>query len=822
MFERFSEDARRIIQRAREEAERFQNPRLGTEHLLIALLKEEVGVPDILNKLGVDLDEVLFHLEGQIESGQITTPLENIPFTREAKRVIEYSFEEAYRLRESLIEATHLFLGLLKETSGLAYKILREFQIDLHISRQVIYEIQQEKVKRKKTKNKTPVLDNFSRDITQLATMGKLDPVIGRFDEIERVIQILSRRTKNNPVLIGEPGVGKTAIVEGLAQRIIKQDMPELLLNKRLVSLDLAALVAGTKYRGQFEERLQAVIKELRSSSGIIIFIDELHTLVGAGAAEGSIDASNMLKPALSRGEIQCIGATTLDEYRKYIEKDGALERRFQTIHVSEPTVEEAYAIVSGLKSKYESHHRAVIEDEAVTASVKLASQYITDRNLPDKAIDVMDEAGSRARLQSMILPEDLRRREREIAEVTRRKIEARRNEDYEKAIKFRDLEGKLVSNYQSLKANWKQTKALEKVHVSAEDIAYIVSKWTGIPIFKIQEKESIKLLHMEESLHEHIVGQHEAIVAISRAIRRSRAGLKSVKRPIGSFIFLGPTGVGKTELARVLAEFLFGDRNAVVRIDMSEYMEKYSVSRLVGSPPGYIGYGEGGQLTERIRRRPYSVVLLDEIEKASPEIFNILLQVLEDGHLTDSMGRKVDFKNTLLIMTSNVGTRLINTKMSLGFSASSAETNYTQMKDTVLKEVKNIFNPEFLNRVDEIIIFHSLDRMQLLEILQLQINEINFQLEEKNIKLRVNNDAKEWLLNKGYKPAYGARPLRRTLQKYIEDALAEEVIRGNFREGDTILVSEVNDQLHFKKDLIFPALTSTSPSGLEDKEEHS
>lgn len=820
MFERFSDDARRVIQRGREEAERLRTNRLGTEHLLMALLKEDFGVQEVLNRLGVGVEDLLFHLEQQVEPGHISGIPENIPFTREAKRVIEYSFEEAYRMRESMIDAIHLFLGLLKETSGLAFKVLRDYHIDLHIARQIINELGQEKVKKQKSREKTPVLDNFSRDITQLAANGKLDPVIGRHDEIERIVQILSRRTKNNPVLIGEPGVGKTAIVEGLAQQIINHDVPELLTNKRLVALDLAALVAGTKYRGQFEERLQAVIKELRNSKGIIIFIDELHTLVGAGAAEGSIDASNMLKPALSRGEIQCIGATTLDEYRKYIEKDGALERRFQTIFVNEPTIDGAIDIVAGLKKKYESHHRAVISYDAVIACVKLSSQYITDRFLPDKAIDVMDEAGSRARLQSMMLPEDLRKREREIAEVRRKKEESRKNEDYEKAIKFRDLENQMVENYHIIKSQWKQSKSQQTVTVSANDIAYIVAKWTGIPIFKLQEEETEKLLRMEEHLHRFIVGQEEAIKSVSKAIRRSRAGLKSAKRPIGSFIFLGPTGVGKTELARVIADFLFGDRNAIVRIDMSEYMEKYSVSRLVGSPPGYIGYGEGGQLTERIRRKPYSVILLDEIEKASPEIFNILLQVLEDGQLTDSMGRKVDFKNALLIMTSNVGTKRISTKVQLGFSASSDESNYRTMKDTVLKEVKTIFNPEFLNRLDETIIFHSLNREHLLEVLQLQINEIAEQLEEKNIQLHVTDKAKEWLLEKGYEPDYGARPLRRTLQRYVEDAIAEEVIKGKFQEGSVISVTLEKDTLLFTDVKSLPALTSTTPSGLPDEKD--
>ncbi|MBN2382912.1 ATP-dependent Clp protease ATP-binding subunit [bacterium] len=821
MFERFSEDAKRVIQRGREEAERLHHSRLGTEHLLLALLREDTGLAEALNRMSINPEDILFHLERHIEPGTGSSIPEHIPFTREAKRVIEYSFEEAYRLREKLIEANHIFLGLLKETSGLAFKVLRDFQIDLHLARQCIYELKQDSAKVKQNKEKTPVLDNFSRDITHLAILGKLDPVIGRNDEIERVIQILCRRTKNNPVLIGEPGVGKTAIVEGLAQRIINHEVPELLFDQRLVSLDLAALVAGTKYRGQFEERLQAVIKELRNAHDIIIFIDELHTLVGAGAAEGSIDASNMLKPALSRGEIQCIGATTLDEYRKYIEKDGALERRFQTIHVQEPTLDEAIAIVRGLKPKYEQHHRAMISDEAVQAAIKLSAQYITDRRLPDKAIDVMDEASARARLQMMVLPDELKKREKDIAEVAHRKERARRQEDYEKAIKYRDLENKLVTAYQGMKSNWKKSITTQPVKVTAEDIAYIVSKWTGVPIYKIQEDESAKLLRMEETLHERIIGQDQAIVAVSKAIRRSRAGLKSGKRPIGSFMFLGPTGVGKTELARVLAEFLFGNRNAIVRIDMSEYMEKYSVSRLVGSPPGYIGYGEGGQLTERIRRKPYSVILLDEIEKASPEVFNILLQVFEDGQLTDSMGRRVDFRNTLIIMTSNVGTRQINTKISLGFSSSSREASYAKMKETVMKEVKNLFSPEFLNRIDETIIFHALTRSHLLAILQLQLNDINEDLSESKMKLELNDDAKDWLLQKGYDPAYGARPLRRTLQKYIEDYLAEEVIKGTYREGSLIQVSVADNQLVFTDRKTVPALTSTTPSGLLEEKDH-
>jgi len=629
-----------------------------------------------------------------------------------------------------------------------------------------------------------------------MARQGKLDPVIGREAEIERVIQILSRRTKNNPVLIGEAGVGKTAIVEGLAQRIIASDVPETLLRKRVVQLDLPGMVAGTKYRGQFEERLKAVIKEIQQTGNVMIFIDELHTLVGAGAAEGAIDASNMLKPALARGEIQVIGATTMDEYRKYVEKDRALERRFQTIFVGQPSVDETIQILREIKDRYEAHHSAVITEEAVVAAARLSHRYIADRFLPDKAIDVMDEAGSRARLKSLMLPEDIREMENEAERLRQQKEDAIRTQAFEVAARLRDAERRLRAELEERRNKWKEFKTKEKIIVSDEDIAYIVSKWTGIPLFQIEEAESQRLLRMEEDLSKRVVGQEEAIRAVTRAIRRSRSGLKNPRRPVGSFIFLGPTGVGKTELAKALAEFLFGTEDAIVRVDMSEYMERFAVSRLIGAPPGYIGYDDSGQLTEKVRRRPFSVILLDEIEKAHPEVFNLLLQIFEDGHLTDSYGRQVDFKNTILIMTSNIGARQITMHAPMGFTTGSQEQSYAKMKETVLGELKKTFNPEFMNRIDEVIVFHPLSKEHMRKIVDLMLQRLQVQLNEKRITLMMSDDAKEFIIDKGYDPQFGARPLRRAIQRYVEDLLAEEMLRGGLTEGSTVRVKAGVDVL--------------------------
>ncbi|HLG21297.1 MAG TPA: ATP-dependent Clp protease ATP-binding subunit [Candidatus Manganitrophaceae bacterium] len=789
MFEKFTDRGRKIIILAREEAERHQNDYLGTEHLVLALLREGDGVAlSVIKKMGLSVEQIRLEVERNLPSGSNTMTFGEIPFTPRVKKVIEYAVEEAKLLGHNYIGSEHLLLGLLREEEGIGGKIVRSLGGNLLTARQLTINLLRKTAPREKDKkSNTPALDEFGRDLTQLASEGALDPVIGRHDEIERVLQILSRRTKNNPVLIGESGVGKTAIVEGLAQKIISMDVPDSLLNRRVIALDLGSLVAGTKYRGQFEERLKVVMKEIVTAGNIIIFIDELHTLVGAGAAEGSIDASNMLKPALSRGEIQCIGATTLDEYRKHIEKDAALKRRFQAIFVQPPTPQETVQIIKGLKDRYEEHHGVNITDEAVEEAVRLSDRYISDRFLPDKAIDVIDEAGSRAKLMAYSRPDDLRSLEQEFKKVTREKDLAIRLQNFEEAVKFREEEERLKKLLEEGKREWKKSQEKNRPNISREEIAHVVSKMTGIPLFKMEEEESKKLLHMEEELHKRIVGQEEAISAISRAIRRSRAGLKGDRRPIGSFIFLGPTGVGKTELARALAQFLFDNDEALIRIDMSEYMEKFSSSRLVGAPPGYVGYEEGGQLTEKVRRRPYSVVLFDEIEKAHPDMFNILLQVLDDGCLTDSLGRKVDFKNTVLIMTSNLGTRFVDKAGSLGFQKSSDYSALTKMKETIQAELKRSFNPEFLNRIDDIVVFHPLDKKHLEKIVDIQINELNQKLVEKGIHLEVTQEVRQWLIQEGYEPIYGARPMRRCIQKNIEDLLSEEIIKGRFKDTKKI-----------------------------------
>ena len=791
MFERFTDRGRKIIILAREEAERHQNDYLGTEHLVLAILRESDGIAlMIIKKMGLSPEQIRLEIERNLPGGGTTVTFGEIPFSPRVKKVIEYGVEEARLLGHNHIGSEHLLLGLLREEEGIGGKVLRSLGANLLTARQLTVTFLRKSGSRERDKkSSTPALDEFGRDLTQLAQESSLDPVIGRMDEIERVLQILSRRTKNNPALIGESGVGKTAIVEGLAQRIVSMDVPDNLLNRRVIALDLGSLVAGTKYRGQFEERLKVVMKEIAQAGNIILFIDELHTLVGAGAAEGSIDAANMLKPALSRGEIQCIGATTLDEYRKHIEKDGALKRRFQPIYVQPPSVEETIRIIQGLRDRYEEHHGVEITDEAVTEAVKLTDRYITDRFLPDKAIDLIDETGSRAKLQSYALPPELKSLEQELKRVAREKEVAIGLQNFEDAVKFREEEERLRKLLEDAKRDWKKKQEQNKPVITAEDVGFVVSKITGIPLFKLEEEESEKLLHMEDFLHKRIVGQEEAISAICRAIRRSRAGLKDARKPIGSFIFLGPTGVGKTELARALAEFLFNSEDALVRIDMSEYQEKFTSSRLFGAPPGYVGYEEGGQLTEKVRRRPYSVVLFDEIEKAHPDIFNVLLQVLDDGVLTDSLGRKVDFKNTILVMTSNLGTKLIQKGVSLGFQREEESEHTKRMKGEVLAELKRNFSPEFLNRIDELVVFHQLEKEHLFVIVDILIGELNARLAERGVQIEVGEDVKQWLITEGFEPQYGARPMRRTIQKRLGDPLSEELIRGRFKDARKIKV---------------------------------
>ncbi|PWB43947.1 MAG: ATP-dependent Clp protease ATP-binding subunit ClpC [Candidatus Methylomirabilota bacterium] len=802
MFERFTERARKVIILAREEAIRLGHNFVGTEHLLLGLIREGDGLAvAILKKLNVNISAVKGEIEKIVSVGSEFSPAGEIPFTPQAKKVLEYAISEARSLGHNYIGTEHLLLGLIREGEGIASLVLRDFGVSVASAKAQAQELLGEQASKPTSSTRTPALDEFGVDLTAMARQDRLDPVIGRETEIERVIQILSRRTKNNPVLIGEAGVGKTAIVEGLAQRIVASNVPETLLRKRVVQLDLAGMVAGTKYRGQFEERLKAVVKEIQQSQNIILFIDELHTLVGAGAAEGAIDASSMLKPALARGELQCIGATTLDEYRRHIEKDRALERRFQAVQVGPPSVDETIRILREIKDRYEAHHSAVITDEAVTAAARLSQRYIADRFLPDKAIDVIDEAGSRARLKTLMLPPELREMENEVERLRAQKEDAIRTQAFEVAARLRDSERKLRTELEEKKARWKESRSKEKTMVTAEEVAYIVSKWTGIPLYQIEEEESAKLMRMEQDLARRVVGQTEAIESVSRAIRRSRAGIKSPSRPVGSFIFLGPTGVGKTELAKALAEFLFGTEDALIRVDMSEYMERFSTSRLIGAPPGYIGYDDSGQLTEKVRRRPFSVILLDEIEKAHPEVFNLLLQIFEDGRLTDSYGRVVDFKNTILIMTSNIGARQIGLHTTMGFAKGGDEAvTYDKMKETVLGELKRVFNPELLNRLDEVIVFHQLSKNELCQIVDLMLARLQLQLAERRISLMVDERAKEFLINRGFDPTLGARPLRRAIQRYVEDRLAEEVLKGRFAEGGTLRVKVEGDALAFEE----------------------
>ncbi len=784
MFEKFTERGRKVIIYAKEEAEKRQNDYLGTEHLLLAILREEDGLPvAILKRMGITREEIRMEVERNLPQGTDLMTFEDIPFTPRAKKVLELAVEEARLLGHNYIGSEHILLGLTREEEGIGGKILRNLGANLLGARQLTINFSiRTHTSVKEKRSTTPALDEFGRDLTQMAREGKLDPVIDREDEIERLVQILGRRIKNNPAIIGEPGVGKTAIVEGLAQKIVSGDVPDSLLGKRIVSLDLGALIAGTKYRGQFEERLKIVMKEIVQSDNVILFIDELHTLIGAGAAEGSVDASSMLKPALSRGEIQCIGATTPDEYRKYIEKDGALERRFQPINVHPPDVESTINILRGLRSRYETHHKVKITDEAVDSAARLSDRYISDRYLPDKAIDVIDETGSRIKLKKYSPPRELKELEAEIQRISKEKNLYVKLHDLERASSIRLEEEKLKKIHDQLYKQWRDNLNKEIPSIVEEDVAYTVSKMTGIPLVKLEEKESEKLIRMEEGLHKRIISQDEAIKAVSKAIRRSRAGLKSSKKPIGSFFFLGPTGVGKTELAKALAWFMFNNESSLIKIDMSEYMERFSVSRLTGAPPGYVGYEEGGQLTEKIRKKPYSVVLFDEIEKAHPDVFNILLQVLDEGVLTDSFGRKVDFKNTLIIMTSNLGARLIEKATPLGFQRNASELVYERIKENVLSELKKTFNPEFLNRVDEIVVFHPLEKEHLLSIIDLLVEETNKMLVERELVVEVSKEVKEWIMKHYYQPAYGARPMRRAVQKVIEDPLSEEILKGKFK----------------------------------------
>jgi ATP-dependent Clp protease ATP-binding subunit ClpC len=799
MFKRFTERARRVIILAREEAERHHHEYLGTEHILLGMLKDGGGIAiTVLQKAGLSIDQIRMEIERHLPRNANALIVGEIPFTPKAKKVLEYGVEEARLMGHNYIGTEHLLLGLLKEKEGIAAKVLNALGIRLVETREKILNLLQEPATKTKEKSKTPALDEFGRDLTELAQVGKLDPVIGRENEIERVVQILSRRTKNNPVLIGEPGVGKTAIVEGLAQRIVNREVPQLLFDRRVVALDLGALVAGTKYRGQFEARMKAIMKEIVQAENVMIFIDELHTLVGAGAAEGSVDASNMLKPALSRGEIQCIGATTLDEYRKYIEKNGALERRFQPIMVDPPSVEESIEILKGLRDRYETHHHLRIPDASIEQAVKLSARYVTDRFLPDKAIDVMDEAGARVRLRRITPPPMVRDLQRKINEIVRLKKEKIENQEFEKAVELRDQEEDIRRQIDTLKQEWEEAHDEREIVVTEEDMAYVVSRMTGIPLSKIEEAESQRLLNMEEELHKRVVGQEEAIAVVTRAIRRSRAGLKDPRRPVGTFIFLGPTGVGKTELARALAEFLFGNESALIRVDMSEYMERFNVSRLTGAPPGYIGYDEGGQLTEQVRRKPYSVVLLDEIEKAHPDIYHVLLQVMDDGHLTDSYGRKVDFKNVVLIMTSNLSARAIEKNTAIGFQKDTEEVTFSKMKESVMNELKKTFNPEFLNRIDEAVMFHTLNMDHIKQIVDIMLRRLNQQMGERGITLEIDDSAKEWLAHQGYDAAYGARPLRRAIQRHIEDPLSEEVLRGEFPQGGVVQIKLAGEELVF------------------------
>ena len=809
----FTPRAQQVLALARKEADRFNHNYVGTEHLLLGLIKLGQGVAvNVLQKMGLDLETVRMEVEKQVGSGPETKMVGNIPYTPRVKKVLALAGKEAKALNHSYVGTEHILLGLLREGEGVAARVLKSLEVDIERTRNEILkeldpnftppESEQDgggEPTSGKKDVKTPALRAFGRDLTELAKKGELDPVIGRHNEIERVIQVLCRRTKNNPVLLGEAGVGKTAIAEGLAQEIASGNVPELLRDKKVVTLDLALMVAGTKYRGQFEERIKAVMDEIRRSKNVILFIDELHTIVGAGSAEGAMDASNIIKPALSRGELQCVGATTLNEYRKYIEKDAALERRFQTVKVEAPTIDETILILKGLRPKYEAHHKAKLTDEALESAVRLSERYITGRFLPDKAIDVMDEAGARARINAMTRPPDVKEIEKEIEEIRIEKEAAIKAQDFEKAAALRDKEKQTKEKLDGILVRWREEREEKEVLVTADDMMHIVSKVTGVPLQRMEQKETQKLLAMEADIKLRVIGQDEAVTAISKALRRSRADLKDPKRPIGSFVFLGPTGVGKTFLARTLAEFMFGDSDALIQIDMSEYMEKFTASRLIGSPPGYVGYEEGGQLSEAVRRRPYSVVLFDEIEKAHPDVMHLLLQILEDGKVTDSLGRKIDFRNTIIIMTSNVGADLIRRQTTMGFGAPKDTQDYDTMRDKILEETKRVFKPEFLNRLDEIIVFHSLSKPDLLKIVDLEVDKVKRRLKLKEIEIVLDEPAHEFVINKGYDPTYGARPMRRAVERYLEDPLAEDLLKGVVKAGDIVEVTVAGeDKLRF------------------------
>ncbi len=820
MFNRFTQRAQKVLQLAQEEAIRMKHESIGTEHILLGLVREGGGIAaKALEAIDVSPETIEEGVTKLVGTGtKDVGPI--VHYTPRAKKVIELSVDESRRLTHTYIGTEHILLALIREGEGVAARVLSNSGVSLNKARQQVLlllgttEGQTGNATNGSATAATPTLDGLARDLTEMAREGLLDPVIGRSKEITRVIEVLARRTKNNPVLIGEPGVGKTAIAEGLAQQVISNEVPEILRDKRVMTLDMGTVVAGTKYRGEFEDRMKKVLEEIRQAGNVILFIDELHTLIGAGGAEGAIDASNILKPSLARGEIQCIGATTIDEYRKYIEKDAALERRFQPVQVDEPSVDESIQILYGLRDRYEAHHRVKITDEAVEAAAKMSDRYISDRFLPDKAIDLIDEAGSKVRLRSYTTPPNLKELELKLEAIRSEKNGAVQSQEFEKAASFRDKEQKLKEELELTEKEWKEKQGQTESEVTVNDIAEVVAMWTGIPVSKIAETESIKLLNMEETLHERVVGQAEAVTAISKAIRRARAGLKDPKRPIGSFIFLGPTGVGKTELARALAEVMFGDEESMIRVDMSEYMEKHSTSRLVGSPPGYVGHEEGGQLTEQVRRKPYSVILLDEIEKAHPDVFNILLQVLEDGRLTDSKGRTVDFRNTVVIMTSNVGAQALRQNRYVGFNLQDSDHDYEGMKSKMLEELKKTFRPEFLNRVDEMIVFHSLEKDHLRKIVSLMANELSDRLSEQGISLELTDAAKLKISEIGYDPEYGARPLRRAIQKHIEDRLSEEVLKGTLLTGGKVIVDVVKDEFVVKteseKEEKTPAAQST------------
>ncbi len=807
MNDRFTERVRKVLFLARDEAGRMQHDYIGTEHLLLGIIREGEGIAaQALQRMGIDFDQIQQAVEDMVTTQSGTLTIGEIPFTPRAKRVLELSIDEARMHNHNYVGTEHLLLALIREGEGVAARVLQDLGADHEKVRKEIMKLLGSAAKggegpgeASKKKKETPVLDQFGRNLTQHARDGHLDPTIGRDREIDRVIQILSRRKKNNPVLIGEPGVGKTAIAEGLAQRIVDERAPALLHGKEIITLDLASVVAGTKYRGQFEERLKAIMNEIREDEDIILFIDELHTIVGAGGAEGAIDASNMFKPSLARGEIQCIGATTLDEYRKFIEKDGALERRFQPVMVNPPSEEETVEIIFGLRDKYESHHKVKYSDEAVRAAVYLSVRYISGRSLPDKAIDVIDEAGSRARLFSSAVPKDLRELEKEIDAAAKEKEAAIQNQEFEKAAKFRDKEKELRAKLADERRAWAESKQESETVVDAPDISRVIADMTGIPVTEVQEEESNKLIRMEEELRKVIIGQAAAVSAVSKAIRRNRAGLRDPRRPIGSFIFAGPTGVGKTEVARQLTKFLFDDANNLVRIDMSEYMEKFAISRLVGAPPGYVGYDEGGMLTEKVRRNPYSVILLDEIEKAHPDVFNLLLQVLEDGVLTDSFGRNVNFKNTILIMTSNVGSRKGVESKAMGFEADEEKQRNIRQKAHIADDLKKTFSPEFLNRIDDVIVFDALDRDHMHDILDIMLSDMNTRLKNLNITFEYTQAAKDKLVEVGFDPQLGARPLRRSIQRFVEDPLSERLLRGEIRAGNHLKIDDAGEFLSFE-----------------------